>query len=227
MQYKARMVHADQNYWMDMQILKALSGSVGASSLYKRFKELLPSASIACDLKSTWAKASELVSLESFKWASTTTQGHLNAAIAMLNELLRGICPTPMDTPPAFITEVRASLQYFCRVDLTAAENEKRCGTKEPTHLAGHDAVQYKWGRVQAKDKKQVKLPELEELTTFSWLLSSDDQTRLTEKVVAVHELLNVVTVEKKRASKMSDGKATKKPRASDEGKKCAAALFQ
>eukprot|EP00971_Amphidinium_carterae_P340133 6478320-Amphidinium_carterae.2 len=92
MQYKARMIKADPEYWMDMQILKSLAGSAGAEALHNRFLSHLPSESETCDLRVCWSNTSAILSLESFKWASETTQGHLMTGVAMVNELLLQCC---------------------------------------------------------------------------------------------------------------------------------------
>eukprot|EP00971_Amphidinium_carterae_P154357 3060951-Amphidinium_carterae.1 len=212
------MVHADANYWMDLQILKGLSGQVGAESLYVRFKNLLPSAKVACDLKQTW-------------WASETTQGHLIAGVSVLNELMHGIVPVMPESPPEFLTSVMSALPHFLKVKLTGAENEARGFKKEPCVLSGLEALTYKWSELKGKDAKSLKLPQLEELTAYSWLLSEEDNAILTDMVSRKHEELSVIKVagDKKRSANMSESKPSKKSKASagNDAKKCAAALFE
>eukprot|EP00971_Amphidinium_carterae_P348243 6490399-Amphidinium_carterae.1 len=192
MQYKARMVKADPEYWMDMQILKALAGSVGASSLYSKFIALLPTEAETVDLRCCWSKASELMALESYKWASSSTQGHISAAVAMLHDLMGGLTPTLPEVPPAFLREVYAQLPHFLKVRLSKDENEKRGGGSKPAVLSGLEAVRFKWEVVQNRSKKEQKLADLEELTTYSWLLADTEQGALTAKVAEIHEQLSV-----------------------------------
>eukprot|EP00971_Amphidinium_carterae_P000533 10891-Amphidinium_carterae.1 len=89
------------------------------------------------------------MALDSYKWASSSTQGHISAAIAMLHDLMGGLTPTLPETPPAFLREVYAQLPHFLKVKLSGAENEKRGGVNKPTLLSGLEAIRFKWEVVQ------------------------------------------------------------------------------
>eukprot|EP00971_Amphidinium_carterae_P340134 6478320-Amphidinium_carterae.3 len=121
-----------------------------------------------------------------------------------------------------------SALPHVLKVKLTAAENESRGGKKEKAILSGVEALNHKWGNIKGKDAKSLQLPALEELTTYSWLLSEADQTILTDMVTRKHEQLSVVKVGDKRPAKTSEIKAGKKSKTSGEdARKSATALFQ
>ena len=209
--YQNKMKALDPMWKVEQGFLEGLLGKAGAQRLEELFLEILPTKEKQVSISEAAQKIHILIESALAGYVEKGTQGNLKAAEKLILDLAAGHSPRVAANAGSFLAKVWNRLPWFCT--LTAKHKDGH-----EVHLAGQDAIDFKWKEIQKMKTQNIKLQQLEMLVTFMFLLPEKDQKKVHTITSEVYKQAGETVAPSQSASSSSvdkEGKAAKaKPKA-------------
>jgi hypothetical protein len=164
----AALKELDPTFVLEIEYLKQAATSDTTNKVQGDVVAILPDSSRRVTMPQASQKLDEFRQSRLCQISSLQVQGEVDAVIAILKNMMRGLSPDPaVRLASPFFTRVLAALAFFNEYVPEGQEDGKAAGV-----VYGGDAIADKLAALQALPKeKTITLRDLETFESFKWLL--------------------------------------------------------